>query len=119
MPVLDFTSALYLGLHHPKASLRPWEQLTTGRPAALEEPPGARAVAHKLAALVGCEGAVLVPSTLHLFWDLFGMLAHARVIIYMDAGAYPIAGWGHVTLESWTHIKHWRMPARKAASGLW
>ena len=94
MPVLDFTSALYLGFHHPKASLRPWEQLTTGRPAVLEEPPGARAVAHKLAALVGCEGAVLVPSTLHLFWDLFGMLAHARVIIYMDAGAYPIARWG-------------------------
>jgi 8-amino-7-oxononanoate synthase len=92
--VLDFTSALYLGLHHPKASLRPWEQLTTGRPAALEEPPGARAVAHKLAALVGCEGAVFVPSTLHFFWDLFGMLAHARVIIYMDAGTYPIAGWG-------------------------
>jgi 8-amino-7-oxononanoate synthase len=94
MPVLDFTSALYLGFHHPKASLRPWEQLTTGRPAALEEPPGARAVAHKLAALVGCEGAVLVPSTLHVFWDLFGMLAHARVIIYMDAGIYPIAQWG-------------------------
>jgi 8-amino-7-oxononanoate synthase len=94
MPVLDFTSALYLGFRHPTPSLRPWAQLTTGRPAALEEPPGARAVAHKLATLMGCERAVLVPSTLHVFWDLFGMLARAKVIIYMDAGVYPIAQWG-------------------------
>ena len=54
----------------------------------------ARAVAHKLAALVGCQQAVLVPSTLHLFWDLFGILAREKVIIYMDAGVYPIAQWG-------------------------
>jgi 8-amino-7-oxononanoate synthase len=92
--VLDFTSALYLGLRHPTPSLRPWSALTTGKPAALEPPPGANAVAQELAALQGCERATLLPSTLHLFWDLFGVLARDRVSIYMDAGSYAIARWG-------------------------
>lgn len=47
-----------------------------------------------LAGLQGCQSATLVPSTLHLYWDLFGVLAGDRVAIYMDAGAYPIAQWG-------------------------
>ena len=91
--MLDFTSALYLGLCHPSEALRPWGGLTTGRPAALGEPPDARAVAADLAALQGCERAVLAPSTLHLFWDLFGMLGR-RAAIYLDAGAYAVARWG-------------------------
>jgi 8-amino-7-oxononanoate synthase len=33
-------------------------------------------------------------STLHLFWDLFGVLAQDNVSVYLDAGAYPIAKWG-------------------------
>ena len=41
-PVLDFTSALYLGLRHPSSSLRPWSGLTTGKPAVLEPPRGRR-----------------------------------------------------------------------------
>ena len=92
--MLDFTSALYLGLQHPSRLLRPWAQFTTGRPAALASPSDARTVAHKLAILQGCERATLGPSTLHLFWDLFGMLAIGGVDIYMDAGVYPIARWG-------------------------
>lgn len=92
--MLDFTSALYLGMRHSSRSLRPWDQLTTGRPAALAPPPRARQVAQGLAALQGCESATLAPSTLHLFWDLFGMLAGERVAIYPDAGVYPIAQWG-------------------------
>ena len=36
--VLDFTSASYLGLRHPRRTLRPWPRLTTGVPAALAEP---------------------------------------------------------------------------------
>ena len=32
--MLDFTSALYLGLRHGSGSLRPWSALTTGVPAA-------------------------------------------------------------------------------------
>ena len=58
VPVLDFTSALYLGLRHPSPSLRSWSGLTTGKPAALELPPVSAAIAGRFAALVGCESAV-------------------------------------------------------------
>jgi len=92
--MLDFTSALYLGLRHAHRALRPWSQLTTGRPAALEPAPEAVGVAQDLAQLVGCERAVLAPSTLHLYWDLFDVLANDRIAIYADAGTYPIARWG-------------------------
>jgi 8-amino-7-oxononanoate synthase len=92
--VLDFTSALYLGLRHESWILPPWPQLTRGIPAALGEPPGAREVAAKLAALQGCDAATLGTSTLHLFWDLFGMLACKGVAIYVDDGSYSIMRWG-------------------------
>jgi 8-amino-7-oxononanoate synthase len=92
--MLDFTSALYLGLHHPSRSLRPWSQFTTGVPAALASPPDADRVAYQLATLQGCERGVLGSSTFHLFWDLFGMLSRNRVAVYVDAGTYPIARWG-------------------------
>lgn len=94
MRLLDFTSALYLGMRHPSGSLRPWGQLTTGAPAALAEPERADWVAQALAALMGSERGVLGPSTLHLFWDLFGILSGEEVAIYLDAGIYPIARWG-------------------------
>jgi 8-amino-7-oxononanoate synthase len=93
-PVLDFTSALYLGLRHPSESLHAWSALTTGKPIVLETPAGAIGLARQLAALQGCESATLLPSTLHLFWDLFGVLAGEQVRIYMDEGAYRIARWG-------------------------
>ncbi len=92
--MLDFTSALYLGMRHPTRLLRPWAQLTTGRPAALESPPGAQQVAWDLAQLQGCERATLGTSTLHIFWDLFEVLAKERIGIYLDAGTYPIVQWG-------------------------
>jgi 8-amino-7-oxononanoate synthase len=92
--VLDFTSALYLGLRHPSGSLRAWSALTTGKPIVLETPGGAIGLARQLAALQGCERATLLPSTLHLFWDLFGLLAGEQVRIYMDESAYRIARWG-------------------------
>jgi 8-amino-7-oxononanoate synthase len=107
--MLDFTSALYLGLRHPSRSLHAWASLTTGRPAALETPASAIGVARQLAALQGCERATLLPSTLHLFWDLFGLLARERVRIYMDAGTYAIARWGveragrHVLVRRFPH----------------
>lgn len=90
----DFTSALYLGLRHGSGELRGWGALSGGRPAALAEPEGAPAVARALAALVGCERATLLPSTLHACWDLFALLADARASFHVDAGAYPIARWG-------------------------
>jgi 8-amino-7-oxononanoate synthase len=92
--VVDFTSSLYLGLEHAWSSLRPWDRLTLGKPAALEEMEGAAGIERELAALVGCEAAVLGTSTLHLVWDLFGILAESRIRIFVDEGSYPIARWG-------------------------
>lgn len=90
----DFTSALYLGMRHPSRALPRWDRLTTGRPAALAAPPGEGAVARRLARLQGCEAGILFPSTLHLFWDLFRILAPGSAGIWVDRGAYPVARWG-------------------------
>jgi 8-amino-7-oxononanoate synthase len=92
--MLDFTSALYLGFQHPSGSALPWNALALGRPASLDEPPGAMTVATELAALQGCEAATMLPSTLHLFWDLFGVLRRRDTMIYIEATTYPIARWG-------------------------
>ncbi|MCI0537236.1 MAG: aminotransferase class I/II-fold pyridoxal phosphate-dependent enzyme [Verrucomicrobiales bacterium] len=92
--MLDFTSVLYLGFRHAHPMPQPWAQLTTGRPAALEAAPEAERVAQDLAQLLRCERAVLAPSTLHLYWDLFDVLARDHIAIYADAATYPIARWG-------------------------
>jgi 8-amino-7-oxononanoate synthase len=93
--VIDFTSSLYLGMEHPSAALPPWSTLTTGRPAALGPPAGTKQVERALAALQGLEQSTLAPSTLHLAWDLFGLLARRRdTSIHVDRGAYPIVRWG-------------------------
>jgi 8-amino-7-oxononanoate synthase len=92
--MLDFTSVLYLGIRHAHHTLRPWAQLTTGQPAALEPAPEAERVAQDLAQLLRCERAVLAPSTLHLYWDLFDVLARGPIAIYADAETYPTARWG-------------------------
>jgi 8-amino-7-oxononanoate synthase len=90
----DFTNALYLGLRHASATLPGWEALTLGRPAVLTEPCGALDVAAALAQLQGTAAATLLPSTLHLFWDLLRQLAqHARTALLLDASAYPILHW--------------------------
>ena len=57
-------------------------------------PPSSHAVASALAELQGCERATLLPSTLHLFFDLFEVLRREGVRLYVDAGAYPMARWG-------------------------
>ncbi|MBN9657232.1 MAG: pyridoxal phosphate-dependent aminotransferase family protein [Acidobacteria bacterium] len=91
----DFTSALYLGLAHEHASLRPWQQFTSGKPAVLKTMPGALSLASDLALLTGCEAATIAPSTLHLFLDVFSLWPHARTTsIYMDEGLYQIGRWG-------------------------
>ncbi|MDM0106069.1 8-amino-7-oxononanoate synthase [Variovorax sp. J22R24] len=90
----DFTSALYLGLRHASATLPPWTALTRGQPAALAEPEGAEAAAAALPRLQGLAAATLLPSTLHLFWDLLRQLAReTRSALLLDAGAYPILRW--------------------------
>lgn len=90
----DFSSALYLELRHARGTLQPWPALTTGRPAALGLPAGAAAVEREIARLTGCERATLAISTLHLFFDLFEVLAEERIGICIEAGSYPIARWG-------------------------
>jgi 8-amino-7-oxononanoate synthase len=85
--VLDFTTALYLGLRHPSDALAPWARLTTGVPAALREPRAATAVGAAVAALQGCERGAVAASTLHLAWDLMGMLAGEGTWIYLDAAS--------------------------------
>jgi 8-amino-7-oxononanoate synthase len=92
--VLDFTSALYLGLEHASRGLPGWDRLTLGKPAALESQPGAGRVERRLATLIGCERTLLVTSSLHLFWDLFTLLAKANVNIFLDTDSYPIIQWG-------------------------
>jgi 8-amino-7-oxononanoate synthase len=92
--MLDFTSALYLGLLHPSSSLREWPQFTTGVPDALASAVDAKPVARQLAQLQGCEHGVLGASTFHLFWDLFGIASRRAVAVYIDRGLYPIARWG-------------------------
>jgi 8-amino-7-oxononanoate synthase len=91
--MIDFTSSLYLGLGHASETLDPWTSLTTGKPAALGEPSAADAIGWRLAALQGCESAALLPSTLHLFFDLFEILRRDRIVIFVDQGAYPVSRW--------------------------
>lgn len=91
---VDFTSALYLGMRHAARQLPGWPTLTLGKPAALEEDLSARQLASELALLMDCEAACMLPSSLHLFWDLFGMLARTRRVALVDSTAYPVARWG-------------------------
>lgn len=92
--LIDFTSSLYLGFYHPSTSLPIWKQLSTGVPSALKEAPFSAELARSIGQLTGFNSASLGTSTLHLFWDLFGLLAEKRIIIYMDSGVYPIVRWG-------------------------
>ncbi|MBY5406351.1 hypothetical protein [Rhizobium leguminosarum] len=89
----DFTSALYLGLRHGHASLRPWRQLTTGRPVALGPSRETDELECALACFWGCEAVAVGPSTFHLFWDLFDMFADDDIAVHIDNGAYAIARW--------------------------
>jgi 8-amino-7-oxononanoate synthase len=92
--VIDFTSALYLGMHHGSGTIGPWERFTTGVPAVLGPPPHERSLTDALARLQGCERAALSSSTLHLFWDFFGTWATRGTTIFFDAGLYAIGRWG-------------------------
>lgn len=92
---VNFTSALYLGLLHEKRSLE-WNALTTGTPAALGRTAATTGAETAFAALVGCERALAMTSTLHVFMDLFAQIGAAarKATVLYDAGVYPIARWG-------------------------
>lgn len=91
---LDFASSHYLGLKHSSREIPAWDQLSTGKPAVLSTPPGELEVSKQLALLQNCENATVGASTLHLFWDLFGILGSRPLAVYVDAETYPIALWG-------------------------
>lgn len=101
---LDFTSSLYLGLRHRSDTLEPWDQLTSGSPAALGVPAGGGRLQARLATLLGCARATVAPSTLHAFWDLFIVLGADRGAVVVDDGAYPIARWGVERAQAWGAI---------------
>jgi len=88
--MLDFTSALYLDFSHPQHQLPYWASLTTGKPAALKEPLLARQLGGEMARMQGLEAGLIGPSTLHLFWDLFGMLDPDKYVIFSDHLLYPV-----------------------------
>src|SRR5687768_1303731 len=89
----DFTSALYLGFRNPASQVPPWQQLTTGVPAALKEPFINQWVADQVAKMQGLERGVVSPSSLHLFWDVFGQTGQ-NTIILADDKLYAVARWG-------------------------
>ncbi len=88
--LLDFTSALYLGLQHPSWQIGEWQSLTTGKPAFLYEPALAGSIANYFARLQGYKNGWIGPSTLHLFWDLFNLLGQKkRYVFFKTTGSYP------------------------------
>ncbi|PSR11380.1 MAG: aminotransferase class I/II [Bacteroidetes bacterium] len=104
-PRLDFTSALYLGFRHNSQSLLPWDSLTTGAPAALQEPGMAHRIPRQLARMMGLEEGLAFPSTLHLFRDLFDHLVAQDSLFFFDDQAYPISTWGlEATLQNRSNV---------------
>lgn len=89
---VDFSSALYLGLKYPWAHLRPWNQLTFGKPYALFEPYLGVTLANKLARLQGFKNGTLGTSTLHFFYDIFNIWK-GRCAIFYDSSCYSILKW--------------------------
>lgn len=89
--MLDFTSALYLG--PPTFTVPANMALTTGRPAALQEPGWCHRIAEAVAQRQGLETGLLAPSTLHLFWDVLA-LAPPKAAVFIDQAMYPIGHWG-------------------------
>ncbi len=94
--MLDLTSSLYLGLHHPSSRLPGWSSLTLGKPAALAEPPAVAEITGRLGRLVGMPSVRLWTSTLHAFTDLSVALSASRPdpSIGVDVAAYPIGRLG-------------------------
>src|ERR1700754_3759736 len=83
--MIDFASALYLGMRHPADALGGWDALTSGLPAALAAAPLARRVAADAAALQGAEAGMVGASTLHLAIDAFDRLGRTHALIAADA----------------------------------
>lgn len=92
-PGTDFTSALFLGQHHPSGELHPWTQLTTGVPAALRELPEAGKLSSAIAEEQQTESGLVARSALHGMIDVLQALPRAGDLLLVDEGAYPLSQW--------------------------
>lgn len=92
--MIDFSSALYLGLKHTKESLSSWQSLTTGMPSALYEPIQNYLLAKKIAQMQGLQMGVAAPSTLHVYIDLFHFFSRLNVALFIDEKIYPVSLYG-------------------------
>lgn len=92
--MIDFTSSLYLGMKHSSADLAPWQQLTTGVPSALFDPPQSKGLACQIANMQGLEYGLTAPSTLHLYHDLYSLLSKQAAVVFIDENIYPISKYG-------------------------
>lgn len=97
--MLDFTSASYLGSEFSSVDLHLKTPLTLGKPAFLKEPLLNRWVANQIAKMQGLERGVIAPSSLHLFWDLFGILSK-NYIVFIEENTYPIGQWGTIHADA-------------------
>jgi len=97
--MIDFTSSLYLAMTHGSAELNSWQQLTMGVPAVLSEPYLAKVIAQQIAEMQGLESGIVAPSTLHLYWDLFGYLRELPIAIFIDEHIYPVSRYGIERLQ--------------------
>jgi 8-amino-7-oxononanoate synthase len=89
----DFTSALFLGQHHPSGELRPWTEFTTGVPAVLRELPEAEKLASAIAEQQQTELGLVARSALHGMMDVLQALPRAGDLLLVDEGAYPLSQW--------------------------
>lgn len=97
--MLDFTSASYLGSEFSSVDLHLKTPLTLGKPAFLKEPLLNRWVANQIAKMQGLERGVIAPSSLHLFWDLFGILSK-NYVVFIEENTYPIGQWGTIHADA-------------------
>ena len=89
----DFTSALFLGQHHPSAGFRPWTEFTTGVPAALRELPDAERLACAIAEQQQAGSGLVARSALHGMMDVLQALPRPGDLLLVDEGAYPLSQW--------------------------
>lgn len=96
----DFTSALFLGQHHPSGGLRPWTELTTGVPAVLRELPEAEKLASAIAEQQQAELGLVARSALHGMMDVLQALPRPGDLLLVDEGAYPLSQWACKAAQS-------------------
>lgn len=111
----DFTSALFLGQHHPSAGFRPWREFTTGVPAALREVPEAGMLASEIAERQQAASGLVARSALHGLMDVLQALPRPGDLLLVDEGAYPLSQWACKAAQSrgvrMVTFPHFRPPA--------